>query len=96
MATIIGDVLLSAGFCAYIGFFDHFYRKVLTSSFRDYLETSAFISFRKELSLIEFLSKPSERLLWQSHKLPNDDLCTENAIILSKFHKYPLIIDPSG
>ena len=34
--------------------------------------------------------------MWQSHKLPSDDLCSENAIILSRFHKYPLIIDPSG
>eukprot|EP01015_Nassula_variabilis_P036963 TRINITY_DN967_c0_g2_i6.p1 TRINITY_DN967_c0_g2~~TRINITY_DN967_c0_g2_i6.p1 ORF type:complete len:1103 (-),score=250.87 TRINITY_DN967_c0_g2_i6:90-3398(-) len=43
-----------------------------------------------------FLTKPSEKLIWQSHKLPADDLCTENAIILSKFNRYPLIIDPSG
>jgi dynein heavy chain 1 len=25
-----------------------------------------------------------------------DDLCTENAIIMSRFNRYPLIIDPSG
>ncbi|EAR94592.2 dynein heavy chain, cytoplasmic protein (macronuclear) [Tetrahymena thermophila SB210] len=96
MATIIGDVLLSGAFCSYIGFFDHFYRRVLMKSFRDYLENSAYIRFRKDLSLIEFLSKPSDRLNWQSHRLPNDDLCTENAIILSRFHRYPLIIDPAG
>ena len=27
---------------------------------------------------------------------PVDDLCTENAIILKRFNRYPLIIDPSG
>ncbi len=64
MSTIIGDVLLSSAFCAYIGFFDHFYRKVLLNSFRDYLENVAFITFRKDLSLLEFLSKPSDRLTW--------------------------------
>lgn len=54
------------------------------------------ISYREDMSIIQYLSKPSDRFIWQSHKLPSDDLCTENAIILSKFHKYPLIIDPSG
>lgn len=96
MATILGDVLLSGAFCSYIGFFDHFYRRKLLSSFKDYLESTAAIHFRKDLLLLEFLSKPSDRLNWQSHKLPNDDLCTENAIILSRFHRYPLIIDPAG
>lgn len=42
------------------------------------------------------MSYPNERLNWRSHKLPSDDLCTENAIILKRYHKYPLIIDPSG
>lgn len=55
-----------------------------------------YISFREEMSIIQYLSKPSDRFTWQSHKLPSDELCTQNAIILSRFHKYPLIIDPSG
>lgn len=42
------------------------------------------------------MSSAGERLIWKSHKLPSDDLCTENAIIMKKYHKYPLIIDPSG
>lgn len=96
ISTLIGDVLLSGAFCSYVGYFDHFYRRVLIKSFREYLEFSAFIGYRKDLSLIDFLSKASERLQWQANKLPNDDLCTENAIILSRFHRYPLIIDPSG
>lgn len=47
------------------------------------------------LSTTEFLSKPQERILWQQQELPNDDLCIENAIILKRFNRYPLIIDPS-
>lgn len=42
------------------------------------------------------MSSAGERLIWKSHKLPSDDLCTENAIILKRFNRYPLIIDPSG
>ena len=33
---------------------------------------------------------------WQSNSLPADDLCTENAVMLKRFNRYPLIIDPSG
>jgi dynein heavy chain 1 len=28
--------------------------------------------------------------------LPSDDLCRENAVMLKRFTRYPLIIDPSG
>ena len=42
------------------------------------------------------LSNPDERLRWQADTLPADDLCTGNAIMLRRFNRYPLIIDPSG
>jgi len=92
---MVGDVLLSASFLAYIGFFDHFYRGNLSAIWRETIGFNG-IKFRGELSIIEFLSKPSERLIWKSHSLPQDDLCTENAIILKRFNRYPLVIDPSG
>lgn len=92
---MLGDVFLSSAFLAYIGFFDHYYRKLLLGVWKNNLE-SLKIRYRGELALIEFLSNPGERLLWRSHKLPADDLCTENAIIMKRYHKYPLIIDPSG
>ena len=54
------------------------------------------IEFKKELSMVEFLSNPSERILWQRKGLPSDKLASENAIILKRYNRYPLIIDPSG
>ena len=95
MSTMIGDVLLSGSFLAYIGFFDHFYRHSLMVTWKDFIDAQG-IKFRGEMSLVEFLSKPSERLLWKAHYLPDDDLCIENAIILQRFNRYPLVIDPSG
>jgi dynein heavy chain 1 len=95
LATMLGDVFLSSAFLSYIGFFDHFYRKMLVGAWKSSLETSE-IKFRHDISLIEYLSTASERLIWKSHKLPSDDLCTENAIILKRFNRYPLIIDPSS
>ncbi len=44
----------------------------------------------------QYLSTADERLEWQANSLPADDLCTENAIMLKRFNRYPLIIDPSG
>ncbi|KAJ5078911.1 intein-containing cytoplasmic dynein 1 heavy chain 1 precursor [Anaeramoeba ignava] len=95
MSTVPGDVLLSATFLTYIGFFDQHYRQVLMNIWKKHLMTVN-IKYKEGLSLIEYLSVPDDRLIWQSNSLPADDLCTENAIILTRFNRYPLVIDPSG
>ncbi|XP_054277851.1 dynein heavy chain, cytoplasmic-like isoform X3 [Macrosteles quadrilineatus] len=95
MATIIGDVLLSSAYLAYAGYFDQHYRHNLFSAWCQHL-TQAGLSFRPDIALTEYLSNPDDRLRWQANALPTDDLCTENAIMLKRFNRYPLIIDPSG
>ena len=45
---------------------------------------------------LQYLSTADERLQWQANALPTDELCTENAIMLKRYNRYPLIIDPSG
>ena len=93
--TLTGDAFLASAFLAYLGFFDQFYRQQLIKVWRDYLKTSK-IEFKNDLSFVEYLSIPSERIIWQSKGLPADDICIQNAIILKRFNRYPLIIDPSG
>ncbi|CAK0878751.1 unnamed protein product [Prorocentrum cordatum] len=95
LATMVGDVLISGAFCTYIGFFDLFMRQQVMRSWRDLLE-EADIRQQETLSVIEYLCKPSDRLQWKENALPDDDLCCENAIIMKRFLRYPLIIDPSG
>merc|ERR1719394_1933518 len=95
MTTIIGDVFLSSAFLAYGGYFDQLMRHTLFSNWCEHLK-AAHIQFRTDLARTEFLSDPDQRIQWQSNRLPTDDLCTENAIMLSRFNRYPLIIDPSG
>ncbi|BHF62050.1 Cytoplasmic dynein 1 heavy chain 1 [Sparganum proliferum] len=95
MATIIGDCLLSSAFMAYGGYFDQSLRLSLLSTWAIHLK-AADIQFRADLARVEYLSNPDERLRWQANALPNDELCVENAIILRRFNRYPLIIDPSG
>lgn len=95
MSTVAGDVLLSAAFLAYSGYFDQQYRESMWHAWSNHL-ADAGIQFKAELSLSEYLSTADDRLSWQSRSLPADDLCTENAIMLARFDRYPLIIDPSG
>lgn len=95
MSTIVGDVLLSAGFLAYGGFFDQHYREVMWQEWSNHL-AEANIKFKPELSLTEYLSTADDRLSWQSKSLPADNLTTENAIMLKRYDRYPLIIDPTG
>ena len=95
MSTIAGDVLLSAAFLAYSGYYDQQYRDLLWQRWTNHLE-QANIKFKPDLSLLEYLSTADDRLGWQSKALPSDDLCTENAIILKRFNRYPLVVDPTG
>lgn len=95
MSTIVGDVLLSSAFLAYAGYFDQQYREQLFIKWSSHLDKAG-IKYKTDLSLPEYLSTADDRLAWQSNELPVDDLCTENAIMLKRFNRYPLIIDPSG
>lgn len=95
MLTIAGDVLISAAFLSYAGYFDQQFRQNLFNSWCAHL-SQAGILFRQDLARTEYLSTADERLRWQSNALPSDDLCVENAIMLKRFNRYPLIIDPSG
>ncbi|GAA6030036.1 hypothetical protein JCM8097_009225 [Rhodosporidiobolus ruineniae] len=95
MSTVAGDVLLSAAFLAYAGYFDQAYRQSMLQGWANHL-ADAGIKYKAELSLSEYLSTADERLEWHARSLPTDELCTENAIMLKRFDRYPLIVDPSG
>ena len=93
--TLVGDVLVAAAFLAYSGLYDQQFRKNMMDDWLHQLELSG-ISYKQHNPVTEYLSTADERLGWQQNTLPVDDLCTENAIILKRFNRYPLIIDPSG
>ncbi|ORX39193.1 dynein heavy chain, N-terminal region 1-domain-containing protein [Kockovaella imperatae] len=95
MGTIVGDVMISAAFLAYSGYFDQHYRETMKREWLDHL-TEAGISFKLDLAISEFLSTADERAHWQANSLPADSLCVENAVMLKQYNRYPLIIDPTG
>ncbi|KAF2396617.1 cytoplasmic dynein-like protein 1 heavy chain 1 [Trichodelitschia bisporula] len=93
--TLVGDVLVAAAVMAYGGFYDQQYRKAMMDDWLHHLSLSG-IRYKEHNPVTEYLSTADERLKWQENTLPVDDLCTENAIMLKRFNRYPLIIDPSG
>ncbi|KAH0545547.1 hypothetical protein FGG08_000378 [Glutinoglossum americanum] len=95
IGTLVGDVLVAAAFLAYSGFYDQQFRKAMMDDWLQQLSLSG-INYKPHNPVTEYLSIADERLKWQENSLPVDDLCTENAIILKRFNRYPLIIDPSG
>ncbi|KAF7196635.1 Dynein heavy chain, cytoplasmic [Pseudocercospora fuligena] len=95
METIIGDVFLASAFLAYAGLYDQQYRRAMLEDWSLQLSASG-IAFKAQNSLSEYLSTADERQQWHEHALPVDELCTENAVMLKRYNRYPLIIDPSG
>lgn len=93
--TLVGDVLLSAAYLTYGGVFDQYHREILFEQYKRRLEASG-ISFQKLLSIPEYLTTAEERSMWLNHDLPTDDLCLENAVMISRHSRYPLLIDPTG
>jgi dynein heavy chain 1, cytosolic len=93
--NLLGDTFLSSSFLAYIGFYDAFYRKHLKDSARDILRRYN-IMFTENIDEVDWLTKPNDKVIWQKCNLPADNICSENAAILQRFNKYPLIIDPAG
>ncbi|KAK7927737.1 dynein heavy chain [Apiospora marii] len=95
ISTLVGDVLVAAAFLAYSGLYDQTFRKSMMDDWVHQLSLSG-VNYKQHNPVTEYLSTADERLSWQENSLPVDDLCTENAIVLKRFNRYPLIIDPSG
>lgn len=95
LGTIVGDVLIAAAFLAYGGLYDQQFRKAMIDDWLGQLASSG-IRYKPHNPITEYLSTADERIKWSEDGLPVDDLCTENAIILQRYNRYPLIIDPSG
>nr|KAJ3421295.1 hypothetical protein HK105_003977 [Polyrhizophydium stewartii] len=95
METLVGDVLLSSAFMAYAGYYDQKDRVYLVQTWKAHL-ASASVRFNANLSLPEYLTTTEERSGWVKNSLPSDNLCIENAVMLKRCQRYPLVIDPSG
>ncbi|KAK5108990.1 hypothetical protein LTR62_007624 [Meristemomyces frigidus] len=95
METLVGDVFLAAAFLAYSGLYDQQYRRAMLEDWSLHLSNSG-VAYKTQNALSEYLSTADDRQQWHNNALPVDELCTENAIMLKRYNRYPLIVDPSG
>jgi len=95
LQTMMGDALLAGATLAYAGFFDQTYRQRLVDTWTDHLRGAA-IGFQPELAVPAYLASAEETLGWHAHGLPTDALCLQNAVMLKRHRRWPLVIDPAG
>lgn len=93
--NVIGDVLLSSAFIAYLGSFSKQYRDEHLQVWIDKCVEYE-IPCTENFKLHSTLSDKSEIRSWTLAELPVDDYAVDSAIIVQNAHRYPLLIDPQG
>uniref|UniRef100_A0A8C9DGR4 Dynein axonemal heavy chain 1 n=1 Tax=Prolemur simus TaxID=1328070 RepID=A0A8C9DGR4_PROSS len=93
--NISGDMLVAAGFVAYLGPFTGQYRTVLYDSWVKQLITHD-VPHTSEPTLIGTLGNPVKIRSWQIAGLPNDTLSVENGVINQFSQRWTHFIDPQG
>jgi dynein heavy chain len=92
--NLVGDMILAAGFLAYLGPF--------TSNFRCDI-VFKWVKLCQELkipcsdfTLLNALADPVVLRQWQIDGLPADDFSCENGLLATMGRRWPLMIDPQG
>lgn len=94
--NLLGHSLLSAAFVAYTGFLEQQRRMDSIIQWEATL-SECNIKYDDEFQFVDFMVDPEQLMDWTSKDLPNDDLCVQNAIVLTTENKRtPFIIDPAG
>lgn len=92
---LVGDALICTGFLSYQGPFNQDYRTLMSKEWQKLL-TEKRIPFSPTINVVDYLTNTTQIGTWSSQSLPSDDLSVQNAIIVTKASRYPLLIDPQG
>jgi hypothetical protein len=92
-AHISGTISLPAGAIAYSGPFVPNYRSALFADWCAKLDEAG-LPHTPHASLTKTLADPVQVRAWTIAGLPSDTVSVENAIIISKARRWPLMIDP--
>jgi hypothetical protein len=93
LSNLVGDVALAAGAIAYCGPFVPSYRAALLAEWCAAL-AAAGVPHSPGATLAATLADPVQVRAWTIAGLPTDTVSVENAIIISKARRWPLMIDP--
>lgn len=102
LINLIGNILISAAYIAYLGPFTSNYRKNLIQEWVKMfcskgIPTHTDFSLKKYHWIIySVLTDDAQVQAWSQNNLPIDQLSIENAICILNTKKYPLIIDPQN
>ncbi len=90
---VTGNVFISAASVAYYGAFPSNYRQELV---RKWTEGSIAhkIPISENTNIIQILAHPFMIRQWNTDGLPRDEFSTENAILVTRGRRWPLMIDP--
>jgi len=91
--NVTGDVLISSGIIAYLGAFMGRYRLDTINKWLELMQSHT-VPASSQFSLRVVVGEEVTIRQWVIDKLPNDQVSIENALILSKSRRWPLMIDP--
>ena len=91
--NLTGDVLIGSGILAYLGTFTGRYRVDTVKSWVQLMKENQLPS-AQEFSLRTVLGDEVQIRQWVIDRLPNDQVSVENAIIIQRSRRWPLMIDP--
>ncbi|TGZ67987.1 hypothetical protein CRM22_004505 [Opisthorchis felineus] len=93
IANIVGDVFVAAACVAYYGAFTADYRETLVSKWVTRCRELG-IPVSEDPSLFNVLGDAFELRQWNTQGLPRDQVSTDNAILVTRTRRWPLMIDP--
>ncbi|XP_062322712.1 dynein axonemal heavy chain 11 isoform X2 [Osmerus eperlanus] len=94
--TLCGDVLLTAAYVSYVGYFTLSYRQeLLRDDWIPFLRSQKTpIPLTEGLDPVLMLTDDATVAAWHNQGLPGDRMSTENAAILTTSERWPLMVDP--
>ncbi|XP_055873384.1 dynein axonemal heavy chain 6-like isoform X2 [Biomphalaria glabrata] len=91
--NVVGDVFISAACVAYYGAFTSVYRQELVKTWTSRCMELE-IPVTEGMSLASVLADPFEIRQWNADGLPRDQVSIENAILVTRGRRWPLMVDP--
>ena len=92
---LVGDAVICTGFLSYQGPFNQDFRTIIGKEWQKLL-TERRIPYSPSINVVDYLTDTTQMGEWSLQGLPTDDLSIQNAIIVTKATRYPLLIDPQG